>query len=353
MSRPASKQINSMTLWVPGLLHPQRIDEAGSSLANLQLAALQKLLSKADYRVTKKRDFEEQACYLFHQQSHLPSATLRASVLIPSAFQQAPNDFWLSIDPVQMIPDRDTLVLIPAKDLAITKQESEALLDAFNRHFAEDKVQVLYGAPDQWFMQIKQPIDLQSTSLTKAAYQSLNNAYPRGNAANYWRQLINETQMLFYTHPVNEQRRDNGLPEINSIWPWGEGNLSAAQITPRSNATIFTDCEYLQGLALATGAQRFPQVNSYQEWQTKTKNGNNFIYLDSLAEQIPQMQATEWLQAVQKFEEEWMKPVLSALNNKQLDSVFLDLGANKQFYLTAKSLKRFWRWNKKLTALCN
>lgn len=352
MSHSSNAQNKSLTLWVPGLLHPQRLEEAGASLNALSLPSLQKLLSRADYLLTKQRNFEAQACYLFHQPTQLPSAALRASILIPEQFQQAKNDFWLSIDPVQMIPDRDTLVLIPPMDLAIQENESKQLLEAFNQHFAEDQVQVIYGAADQWFMHIKQPIDLQSTPLTHAAYQSLNNAYPKGNAANYWRQLINETQMLFYTHPVNQQRRDSGLPEINSIWPWGEGSLQSTNVVTRANAAIFSNSEYLQGLALATEANLCPQVASFSEWQLQAKNGHNMVLLDGLAEQIPQMHVEEWLSALQEFESHWMQPMLQALAKQQLDSVFLDLGANKQFHLTPKNLKRFWRWQKKLSVLC-
>lgn len=352
MSTNDTQQNKSLTLWVPGLLHPQRIIEAEDDLSSVKLNGLKKLLSKADYRLTKQRDFEEQACYLFHQPCHLPSAALRASILIPETFQQSTNDFWLSIDPVQMIPDRDTLVLIPGRELAINEQESKQLLHSFNQHFAEDYVQGIYGNADQWFMQIKQPIDLQSTPLANAAYQSLNNAYPKGNAANYWRQLINETQMLFYSHPVNEQRRNKGLPEINSIWPWGEGSLHGANIKPRPNSAVFTHSEYLHGLALAAESQLCPEVSTYKDWQLQAKKGHNFIYLDRLAEQIPTMQIDEWLQVLEAFENEWIAPLITALEKKELQSVYLALGANKQFHITPKNLKRFWRWQKKLSVLC-
>ncbi|QKI89188.1 hypothetical protein [Thiomicrorhabdus xiamenensis] len=342
----------SLTLWIPGLLHPQRIDEAQDALKSLELPHLQKLLSRADYRLSKRRAFEAQACYLFHQTEKLPSAITRAAVLVPEAFENGIEEFWLSVDPVQMIPDRDTLILFPAKDLAITEEESRALLESFNRHFAQDQVELLYGQADQWFMRVKQPIDLQSTDLHEVAYRSVTDAYPQGNAANYWRQLINETQMLFYSHPVNEARRNKGFPEINSIWPWGEGSLQH-KIKERSAACVCADNVYLQGMAKLCCARSCPSMNAFEQWQSQSINGHSLVYPDNLCAAIPNMQLEEWLTALENVENEWAKPIDEALRTGGLSSVFLDLGAGKQFYLTNRKIKRFWRWKKNWRALCN
>lgn len=342
----------SLTLWIPGLLHPQRIDEAQEALSSLQLPHLQKLLSRADYRLSKRRSFEAQACYLFHQTQKLPSAITRASVLIPELYEKGADEFWLSVDPVQMIPDRDTLILFPATDLALSEDESRALLESFNQHFEQDRVELLYGQADQWFMCVKQPIDLQSTDLHDVAYRSVTDAYPRGNAANYWRQLINETQMLFYSHPVNEARREKGLPEINSIWPWGEGSLQQHLLNERPSACVCADNAYLRGMAKLCQAQSSASVNAYEQWQALAIQGHSLVYPDGLCEAIPNMQLDEWLAALQQLENEWAKPIDVALQKGDLSSVFLDLGAGKQFYLTNRNIKRFWRWKKNWRVLC-
>lgn len=343
----------SLTLWVPELLHPQRIEEAQEALQSLKLPALQKLLSKADYHFGKPQSFEAKASYLFHQPQTLPSAATRAAVLAKDAFEQGAEGFWLSVDPVQMIPDRDTLVLIPGSDLGISEEESRQLLQAFNEHYAQDQVELIFGAADQWFMHIKQPIDLQSTSLKQVSYQSLANAYPQGNAANYWRQLINETQMLFYSHPVNEARREKGLPEINSIWPWGEGSINQKSIKLREKACIFAQHPYLLGMAKLTRSSSHNEINTLADWSTKAQTGHSLVYLDTLSDAVPNMQLDEWLQALEQFEQNWAQPLLEALRTKQLDSLLLDLGANKQFYLTANALKRFWRLKKSWRVLAS
>ena len=36
-----------------------------------------------------------------------------------------------------------------------------------------------------------------------------------------WFKLFNEIQMFLFQHPLNQQRRQQGMPEINSLWCWG------------------------------------------------------------------------------------------------------------------------------------
>ncbi|MBN2646485.1 MAG: hypothetical protein JXR44_01715 [Thiotrichales bacterium] len=330
----------ALTLWAPNLLEPSRVHAAKEALKQRKLPALNILLARAGRHYHQSRAFEAQACYLFHQPQPLPSAPLLAAALLPDSFSQDSNAFWIAVNPVQMLPDRDTLLLFPPEELAIREPESLALLQAFNQHFAQDKIALLYAQPEQWFMQIAQPIDLQSTPLNQVAYQAVTHAYPRGNAAPYWRKLLNESQMLFYRHPVNEQRRQLAQPEINSIWPWGEGRLASAQIHLRSQARIYSDNPYLQGLAKVTSAQAFARLSRFAEWYQPA--GHSLIHLA----ESKSLELETWLVSLEQFEKDWAQPLLEALSAGQIDSVLLDLGASHSYYLTKAKLKRFWRWSR-------
>ncbi len=196
------------------------IFEAQEALSQAKVSCLKKMLTKCDYHYRQNKSYESLASYLFHQEYVAPSAATCVKVecdLIPAQAEF----FWLHVDPVQMIADRDTLVLIPGEDLQITFDESQQLLKSFNAHFKQDGIELIMGTECSWYISMPQMIDISTTPKSEVVYQSVNNRYPSGSAGNYWRQLINETQMLFYTHPVNEHRRSQGLPEINSVWIWG------------------------------------------------------------------------------------------------------------------------------------
>jgi len=353
MSQTSSR---NLTFWFEGLLNPQRVLEASEPLKQARLPSLQKLLSKADYHFSQKRSQSAMASYLFHQSRTLPAAA--TSVQSLSVVDETKKSlFWLSIDPVQMVPDRDTLVLIPAIDIGITEEESRALLQSFNEHFAEDGIELIYGSATQWFMSIAQPVAIQTTPLAQVAYQSLNGHYPEGAAGNYWRQLMNETQMLFYNHEVNHQRRMQNLPEVNSVWVWGEGQINPADITSRAQASLFSNQSYSRGMAKLCGAQSFDAVNSYASWQSYQGDVvHSLVELDAkiyAGMDMDLMTLEQWLQLLDRLEQDWFVPILNALASKELDSVLFVLGANKHFLLKPSHLKRFWRLNKRWSGLAN
>ncbi len=339
------------TLWLPEFLTTKKLSEAENSeqsFSKLLLPSMSRLLSKADIFLNPSQNFHEEAAVLCHQKPNFPVATTTACIDLKD---YDPNVFWLRVDPVQLVPDRDTLILLPSKTLQIQADEAQSLVSAFNEHFAQDKVQIEIGANDRWYLRIVQPVDLQTISMAKAAWQSVDLNMPQGNAASYWRQLINEAQMLFFSHPVNELRREKGLPEINSVWIWGEGQLSKTQIenlntVQQSDWTIYSEDIYLQGLAKCIGANSQKMPENYQSWLKLSPTYRSLIMPSHIIAKTSDLSLEDWLLVVQWLEDEWFKPLELALKNKEIESLLIDLGSGKRFHLTPSHLNQFWRLNK-------
>ncbi len=340
----------AITLWIPDFLNQQRLEESGQAWSDLKLPALRSLLKKADLFPTqsilkqKPASFYATGSTLFHQPKTLPVAATMAAQLIDDFDDTA---FWIKIDPVQMVADRDTLVLIPAEDLQIQHSEAQALIDAFNQHFAQDRVEIELGSANDWFVRVKQPVDIRTTPLDQVKYQSLNDKYPSGHAAQYWRQLLNEASMLFYTHEVNELRRQHGQPEINGVWLWGEGKLDSAAIQPRESAQIWSGNSYLQGLAKLTHAQvdDFPET---LQACLDSKQSQHLLMPSILQQRLDNLTMDQWLDSVQWLEQNWLEPLLAALKSNQIHSLLLELGDGYRYHIEPKHLKRFWRFKNRI-----
>lgn len=347
--------MNVLTLWAPNLLHKLRVKEAKDELHNLSLPALQTLLTKSDkFPILKAKSFSQQASTLFHQPVALPVAATEARAIFKEKAEL--GNFWIKVDPVQMIADRDSLVLISAKHLAIDKNESEALMTTFNEHFAQDGVQLIAVEGSSWYMSMTQPADIKTTDLALADNKSVNELYPQGSAAQYWQQMMNETQMLFFTHPVNEARREKGWPEINSIWPWGEGQLDLNQTKTRMDAAIWSNHSYLQGMANLTSAYNASTPISYDNFieQLKVlpkKIGNHLILLDEVYDDLDNLEIGQWLSLLETLEECWFTPMFKALQKNEIDSLLLDLGGGYRYHLKPQHLKRFWRFKKSIYSI--
>lgn len=345
----------ALTLWCSDCV---QILQENPELVIPRMSSFERLLSRADTYPFKDATYHGRASYLFHQSETLPVAALTASVDLHDFDDRA---YWLRADPVQLMPDRDTLVLFPPDALNIAKDESESLIAAFNSHFESDRVFLEASSPERWYIRMAMPIDLHTTPLSEVAYRSLQEAMPTGNAAGYWRQLLNEVQMLFFTHPVNEARRNKGWPEINSLWLWGEGQLQPDKIQMRPQAYIGSQQPYLVGMAKHTQAQSYKPHKNYQAWwnlySSQAEDSSKETLYHHLVERSlscdpdqPVSNAKDsWEAFWSALETDWLAPIEQALKKKTLHSVLLDFGGGTQFYLEPSHLKRFWRRKKPLS----
>jgi hypothetical protein len=345
----------AVTFWLPELLNPQRRHETGTQFNRKRFPLLHELLRKADSyppRTVKAdesaRDFYTSACELMHQPKPLPVAAVSASLRLADFDAEY---FWLKVDPVQLIADRDTLVLIPGEALHIQEHEARELIAAFNNHFEQDRVVLEYGTPCEWFIRIKQPIDIHTQSLDSVSYQSVQEYTPTGHAARYWRQLLNEASMLFFDHAINQARRNRGQNEINGLWLWGEGQLSKDAIRPRPDAAVWSENSYLQGLSKLCQAaiNDFPQ--SYQAWSNHplhTTATHHLLMPQIRNASLQNGSLEQWLKTLEWLETQWLDPLRQALKNGQIHSLLLELGDGPRYHLQPSHLKRFWRIKNRL-----
>ncbi len=283
-------------------------------------AAEDRLIRYADpVPVVADRAMQQRLAHWLHQPQPVPVAPVTASMDLAD-FDA--DTFWLRLDPVHLVPDRDTLVLFPAGDIDITAEEARALIDAFNTHFRSDGVRLEYGAPDRWYVRMPQPVDIRTVPLDQAVGANLHHVQPQGAAVRHWNRLINEAQMLFFQHPVNEARRQADRPEINGLWLWGEGVLPT--LKPRSGLRIMDQHgdPFLRGLAALIDAD-YRQVDTL-ELAAHASSEALFAYLRSASPAL-------WDELAQ-----WLR-------QRQLQEALLDPGGDVAWHVKPAHLRRFWR----------
>src|SRR5947208_5975744 len=160
------------------------------------------------------------------------------------------RNYWMRADPVHLQVGRDSLGLADSTSFDVSRAESEALVEALNRHFGQT---MLFHPlqPARWYVQLQKTPDIQTTPAAAARGAALDEKLPSGSDAMRFHALMNEAQMLLHEHPVNAEREARGVPALNSIWFWGGGVIAAAKARPFS-AVIAGD-PLARGLALAAG----------------------------------------------------------------------------------------------------
>jgi hypothetical protein len=172
-----------------------------------------------------------------HDTAAWPNQTQNAEYTeaAPPYLAEPRQAIWLA-ELVHVAPSRDGAALLPARDLAITPGQSVALFQSAQSLMEESGFTAYPSGPQHWRLDLHQHSGSPSASPALVAMTAVNDWWPQDIAARPWRRLVNELQMLWFEHPVNQARAAQGLAPINSLWLFGgarpEQFPAAAQIMP-------------------------------------------------------------------------------------------------------------------------
>jgi hypothetical protein len=142
-----------------------------------------------------------------------------------------PPDGWAWITPCHWKVNADHVEMQDPADLALTDDETTALMEAMQGYFAEDGIALHALSAGTWLAHGAVLEGLATASLERARGARIDTWMPRQPQAKTLRRLQNEMQMLLYTHPLNDTRAVRRQTTVNSFWVSGTGALPA----PNSN----------------------------------------------------------------------------------------------------------------------
>lgn len=198
----------------------------------------------------------------------------------------------------------DQAVLLPAQSLELTAEEGAALFDAARPLFEDTGFAVQALQAHRWRVQLPAGMTLPTASPGALAGQPLKNWWRQDTGTRPWRRLLNEIQMVWHDHPVNEARAARGLPPINGLWLYGGGAQWVRPEPPGSTGLV------VMGLhdAYASG-----------DWAA-------------------------WLDAVQHADASILKPLADADGQPSQPIGLLLMGQDRTAALTLKPRGRLLRW---------
>lgn len=332
-----------LTLFVPDLLWPDVANPAAFNFPGANELAKALALSKRSRLPMGTTDsWESQLTTLFgFDDRPLPLAALRSL----GADCPSPGRI-LCADPVNLSFIQQSLVLSPIAGDTLSDAEAQSLLVSLNEEFAEEG-HFMTGAGQQhttqwYFVPHSEATVLPNlAACSRLAGRRVDADETRrilGRDALKW---LNRIQMCLNQHPVNEAREALGLPAINSLWPWGLGQLDQTPLARFAQASGNT--EILSGLCRVTqtpltGSDHFTAASGHQ-----------LVVELGLAQAIRDDDLTAWQSAMTALITHWISPALSALtqNPAGLESLTLiSPGATHQYTWvlgrTTKGLSGNW-----------
>jgi hypothetical protein len=241
---------------------------------------------------------------------------------------------WFLLQPAMLHVARDHLVLTDLRRLQLAEAESRSLFEAAREACEESGLTLLYGDAKTWLLRADTWNALKTSTPDSACGRNIDIWMPTGPGEREWRRLLNEVQMRWHAHPVNEARAQQGDNPVNSMWLWGRTDQTAihgVQGKPK-----------LAGLyGKVWSLRREPMITP----QTLAQAEHPLLLLDSLIEPALADDWAAWLEALRVLDVEWFAPLLELLQEGAIDEIEFALGGASRMLATRctrLSLKKFW-----------
>ncbi|MFC1747292.1 hypothetical protein ACFL2V_00645 [Pseudomonadota bacterium] len=336
-------QDRTVTFYIPDLFVPAKsIPGLDRELALDELALL---LSRANHKRSRTASYDEGLFGLFGG-CGVSGAFPVAPITRLIDCEERDNSYWLRADPVHLQPNRDQVVMLGNSMLNIRNEEVQLIRDEFNGLFVEDGLYLETPVNHRWYLRCEKTPQICTTPLERVVGKNIDTYLPKGGEALYWHKLLSEAQMLFYGSSVNQRRREEGCPEINSVWMWGGGYLPEAQ--PVSWRTVWGNDVLSRGLALLHDVEQATLPESLDEWLELATEGEHLIAFDGAHSAIKEQNILAWKAFVESLESDWVGPAIQALKTGELSQINLVTDGGS-YELTAKRLKRWWRKRRPFT----
>jgi hypothetical protein len=127
---------------------------------------------------------------------------------------------WLG-ELVHLALGTDRASLLSPDEMDVRPEESQALLDAAAPAFEGSGFTAAVLAPQRWRLTLPEGLRPWTASPQAVAGHPLNAWWQQDPATRPWRRLLNEIQMAWHEHPVNEARSARGVAPANGLWLYG------------------------------------------------------------------------------------------------------------------------------------
>jgi len=337
--------MKQLHLVVPGLLGPFA-DELPTYIQQqfkqVKFNQLNKLLSRSKSSDVKAESYYETLVHLLCPQCELSLCQLTATF---DKIDLA-EGFYYKADPVHFKAESDHAVLIGADIVSPTRDEAALLIDSFNRHFLEEKLSLHFTDKNRWYLKSNRPLALAFTSLDYALGRDIKHFMPQDAAeagdALWWRKILNEAQMLFFQHEVNQRREARGALAINGLWLWDVPASSSGDEKIQVNQ-LFAD--EVMALALASCLPEQSAIMKRSANEFEMIDSSAVLVLDTVYESVCYGDVDAWLEALTEFCAEPLQRVMNLLYSKKIDEIQIYPCNGRVYKIDRMQLMKFWKKN--------
>ena len=337
-----------LKLLIPGLLGTESGVIRTTATLRGSLSSLETVLARSDRLGNTRADFETLAFELFNIKVDANKDLPVAAVTRVLDMGVVDNGWWLRADPVYLRPDRDRLLLADDALLQLTQAEADQLSAELIETYATDGWILKAARPDRWYLKPPSVPQIRTAPLPSVVGHNVQDYLPQGDDAKAWCTILNEIQILLHTARINVDREQRGALPINSLWFWGGGKLPEPQRV--SWDRVWTDEPVSLALARLSQTPTAPVPASAEDWMSTAPGGEHLVVLAGMRPSAQYGDIDSWCELAQELEQQWLKPLLSALKQGAVQDITVYTEFAPGFTMKAKHARRWWRRRRPLAS---
>ncbi|WP_254351937.1 hypothetical protein [Neisseria mucosa] len=163
------------------------------------------------------------------RQPHCPSATFTP---------HKPKTHSAFASPVWQQMGMHHVNIISGEFIGIQKEEAQRLCADLSAFYQDKDWQFEPLCESMWLLSMPTIEDWGAECVLDVCGQPEMDGQAHGKDAVFWLAMQTEIQMFLHTHPINQAREQQGLPEINGLWLWNDasGGTQSADIVASDSA---------------------------------------------------------------------------------------------------------------------
>ncbi len=331
-----------LTLFLPGLFGPPSATESAPALP-----ALETWLARSEPQSVAGRGFDAILFSLFGAETPADADLPVAAVTRALDLGVIDNGWWLRADPVHLHPERDRLILTDSRALDLTPDEANRLVAEIMELYKPDGWLLKAARPGRWYLKPPRAPRITTTPLAEVVGRDIHPYLPRGTDGRAWHTILNEMQILLHTSKVNEERERRGQLPVNSLWFWGGGRLP--KLKPMAWNGLWSEEPLSLAFARLAQVPSHARPSDFESWRRQAPAGEHLLVLDELRQPLEYNDAGEWGTAIAALEHRWFAPLFAAVREGAIGRALLLTDNGRQFLLTRKLARRWWRWRRPLS----
>ncbi len=290
--------------------------------------------SKIAENASEKRDFVATLLTEIYPEINEPADIPVAAIRYLGQTGKRPEAWCICADPISLFTSRYGQILESPVQSGLNQEREAHFFNALNTFFSAQEIAFCRGNANEWYIFAKQYHQVNSTPIERVIGQEVHNYRLTGDDSEFWQGIMHEFQMWCHHYFLDENLYGTPSVAFNSIWLWGEGDLSSMGVdnpSPYWNRLI-TDSVLAKGFFSLSGSANDVIGTMSSVDATSLINGNLVVL-----SQQPDQQKEE----LTLLEGKWQAMIEQNLKQDTISHLVIVFNGKRYVYKKTKWFK-FW-----------